>query len=492
MRRWGAALFAWSAVALVVASCEAPVGEPRTQLVVVVDTDAIVQGLVLDDPTLSGAGAIDTLRIDAIPSDGSNTAYDLRTFIAPEPEDWPLSFGVAGDEASFAGPVRLRIRAFAGRFARPGELADEATLDPVGTLTIDRLVEIDPPVSGVRTVRVTLRADCMGVPTYFTDPPTTCVDGETRRGSPHDGVEEVDSVALADSTSQVGTWPYAREAPCSVAAPAGVDAVCVPGGFSILGAPGLEGISEDYLRASPPQPVLVSPFFLDRTEMSVGRFRALLGSGRLPVDLDLPFVRDPSDSDDQYCTWLGPDDATHDALPLNCIPVESAVRVCAAIGGSVPTEAQWEYAARGRGRGTLYPWGNDVPSCCAASLSRSGPPPARTECEGGGLEPVGSHPASEACGGIGDQSIDGVLDLAGSVIEVLLDAPKHFDDACWSPANGGGIAVDPVCVDETVLSRSARGGYWNAGLSTGAGVLRNTASNGPQEGFRCAYPGGAL
>ena len=56
MRRWGAALFAWSAVALVVASCEAPVGEPRTQLVVVVDTDAIVQGLVLDDPTLSGAG----------------------------------------------------------------------------------------------------------------------------------------------------------------------------------------------------------------------------------------------------------------------------------------------------------------------------------------------------------------------------------------------------------------------------------------------------
>lgn len=454
---------------------------------VVVDTDATIQGLILADPTLVGAGAVDTVRVDAIPSDGSNTAYDLRTFTAPSIEDWPLSFGVAADEASFDGPVLLRIRAFAGRLARAGELAGEATLDPPGTMTIDRLIELDPPAAGVRTVHVVLRADCTGVPTHFTDPPTTCLDGDAGRGSPREGLRDLVDAAAAPKTA-VGSWGGAGESPCAVPAPAEVDAVCIPGGFSILGDAELEGFSEDLLRALPLQPVEVSPFHLDRMEMTVGRYNALSRAGRLA---GITPAVEAGPGDDRYCTWLGVDDPANDALPLNCISFAAAEAICAELGGSLPSEAQWEHAARGRGRGWFYPWGNTPPACCTASLSRSAAGGVSTECPGEGVEAAGSHPRSDACGGVGDESIDGVLDLGGSLAEPLRDAPKNFDDsACWAPGNGGGIALDPVCVDDTILSRAARGGYWNAGLGTAAVVLRNTASTGPTNGFRCAYPGG--
>jgi formylglycine-generating enzyme required for sulfatase activity len=471
------------------AGCDDPVGDPRPQLVIVVDTDAIVQGQLASDPSLSAASALDTLRVDVVAADGSNTAYDLpgRTFIAPESRDWPLSFGVAAAEAAFDRPVRLRLRLFAGKYALSGDLAGQATLDPPPTVTIDRLIEVVPPEEGKKIVLVTLTEDCLGVPTYFPDPPQTCVDDARRRVAPSEGLEEVASAT--GFTSVVGTWERARAVPCSASAPPSPDALCVPGGFSVLGRMGFEGLPNAFVDATPLRPVELSPFWMDRTEVTVGRFRQMLEAGLLPADLVMPFPPEPSDRDRRFCTWLA-DDTRNDALPLNCISDTTALDVCIAAGGDLPSEAQWEHAATGRGAGTLYPWGDDVPRCCMTSISRNANDGNRTECDGSGIEPVGSHPASDSCGGLGDVSRDGILDLAGSVSETLRDVPQRYDATCWLPEPGQGILRDHVCEADS-FDRSARGGYWNSGRLVAAIPFRNSASTGSSTGFRCVYRDGA-
>lgn len=461
---------------------------PRAQLVVIVDTDAPVPGLVASRPELSGDAAIDTLRVDAF-ADGWGKPFDLRDFIAPDPSGWPISFGVATGELPLSRPVHLRLRAFRGKFAARGELDGIATLDPPREVTIDRLVEIPPSKEGIRRVRVTLEAACLGVSSSF-DPkaPTTCT-GADRASPPSAGVEEVGD---SDPPSRVGTFADAVESPCKGQAPEG--ARCVPGGLTILGDAAFEGVGDGSgeMDAIPLRPVLLSPFYLDRTEVTVGRFRALLATGTF--EGVLPIVKgDPSIEDAEYCTFLGAGDATNDAMPLNCVGRPTAEAVCATLGGALPSEAQWEHAARGRGRGTLYPWGEHTPSgdadCCITSASRKGPPKIPVECPGAGIEPAGSHPASPSCGGLGDESRDGILDLGGSLTEALRDDLRPYDDPCWTIA-GGGISRDPVCQVGSI-TWSARGGYWNGGQARTAAPFRSsfTAAR-PSGGFRCAYPGG--
>jgi formylglycine-generating enzyme required for sulfatase activity len=460
--------------------------EPRAQLLIVVDTDAPVPAELLSRLDFSGDAAIDTLRVDAF-AEGWAQPFDLRDFIAPDPADWPLSFGVATDELPLDRPVRLRLRAFRGRFAARGELDGIATLDPPREVTIDRLVEIPPSTDGIRRVRVTLTAACMGVRSVF-DPtsPTTCTS-ESRAAAPSSEIDEVDD---DDLPSRVGTTPLALETPCPGTPPEG--AVCIPGGLTILGEQSFEGVGNgsDELDPIPLRPALLSPFYLDRTEITVGRFRALFEAGL--IGTTPPVTKgDPLIDSSEYCTWLGPGQAAHDALPLNCLGYPTAVAICEALGGALPTEAQWEHAARGRGRRSLYPWGNYTPNgasdCCIVSASRKSTPDIPVVCPDSGVEPPGSHPASPACGGIGDESRDGVLDLGGSLTEAMRDSLKPYDADCWS-VKGGGLLTDPFCDDPGSVLHAVRGGNWNGGQARTAVPFRSSFNaNRPTSGLRCAY-----
>jgi formylglycine-generating enzyme required for sulfatase activity len=451
---------------------------PRAELMVFVDTDAHLLGELAAHPEVSPDAVIDSLRIDVL--DASNDVYNTNLFLVADSASWPVSFGVAAG-ATPTSEVRLRIRGFRARFARPGTVNGASTLDPFPEVTIDRLVWAPLPASGTSRTEVVLSTDCLGILPSFASPQTTCVDATHGQSSPAEGLD-----SLAGDTvpaTRAGTWSPAVEVPCVTAVVQG--RVCVPGGFSVLGdydAVGGPNETPDQ-EPIPLHPAVVSAFLLDRDEFTVGRARQLVLSGALAESLLGPST--PGDPLDQYCTWLGPQDPSNDQEPLNCISSETALLACQLSGGTLPSESQWLHEARGRGEGRHYPWGNDEPLCCTVSASRGAAFNASPECAGSGVEPVESHLPSASCGGLGDRSKDGAVDMAGSVTELLLDDFASYAAPCW----GEGILHDPVCQTQgTGAFHTSHGGSWSGTLSGTLSAQRGYGVTGPDFGFRCAYP----
>ena len=453
--------------ALAVACGGSGSGEPRAQVLLVVDTDAHVSGELDTRDDVSADATVDVLRVDLLDGDGST-----NTFVVGDPAAWPVSFGVVRGAAP---TTTLRLRLFRALFADPGTVGGTSVLDPPPQVTIDRIVSLPMPDSGVTRLEVLLTEDCLGVPSSFLAPRTTCVDGAHLAGGPSDGLVPVGPDIPA---SQVGTWAPGVDVPCA-SSPSG-DRVCVPGGFDIMGNAASVGILYPLLDPLPYRPTLVSPFVLDRHEMTVARFRALVTSGKYTGAL--PTLEDPSSRINQNCNWLGPNDPGDDDQPLNCIDHDSAEQVCAAFGGTLPTEAQWNRAARGRGQHRVFPWGDQTPNCCTESFGRAVAKPSA--CSGVGPEPVGSHLPSPACGGIGDVSRDGIIDMGGNVSEAVLDDLERYDGPCWTSA---AILVDPVCKSVDSIGSVARGGDWDVGVSNTIAPVRWGYVAHPAFGLRCAY-----
>lgn len=436
--------------------------EPRPQTVVVLDTDLPPSDD--DDPAVSQAARVDALLVEVLAPDG--TVRQRFEKLAPSRLDWPISFGVVG-------AARVRARLFRAKHAQRD--ADGVPSPPAGG-TVDRVFDVAAPAT-YRRVRLMLGGDCLGRKPSF-GAGTTCVDAARLEAPTSDGVEELGEET---PTTVAGTWSGAREVTCKKSPAPG--RVCVPGGVSWLGDERFGGFSDELQMLVDPTPmrlVRLSPFHVDRTEVTVGELRALLAEQpNLLGGAPLPVAKGTGSF--AGCTWT---ETAGDAesFPLVCVLLATAQAVCAARGGTLPSEAQWEHAARGRD-GRTYPWGETPPSCCTTAISRTGDL-AAVECGLGGLAKVGAF-ADGDCP-TKDVSRDGIVDLAGNARELTRDRLVPYGTGCWT---GTHPLLDPVCTDGGTTP-AARGASIASARSSAVAVLRHTILADaplPSTGFRCVY-----
>jgi formylglycine-generating enzyme required for sulfatase activity len=270
------------------------------------------------------------------------------------------------------------------------------------------------------------------------------VVGEMHSSSPRDESEPAEPHMAPSSDNPYDEPTPARSglARISVAAQDGM--LKLPGGRFVVGSANPRAPSNE----RPARTVTVSPFWIDRTEVTVGAYRACVEANACsrPVRASATCTYDAGDGD----------------LPVSCVRWGDAAAYCRFAKKRLPTEVEWEFAARGT-LAVPFPWGG--PASCANAVTlvseRTGrscaPRPAR----------VGSHPSGS--------SVFGVEDLSGNVEEWTADWYAESLGPGPSPRAGaahvlrGGGWLSPPSLSRTT-SRD-----WGSALESGSNV-----------GFRCA------
>jgi formylglycine-generating enzyme required for sulfatase activity len=201
--------------------------------------------------------------------------------------------------------------------------------------------------------------------------------------------------------------------------------VYVPGGEFRMGGTGK--------LADRKHTVGLDSFWIDQTEVTNAHYRRCVEAGA---------CRAPG-----TCGWGEPtyDDAPKADHPVVCVAWQEASVYCAWAGGRLPTEAEWEYAARGPDS-AIYPWGDEFDgtrlNSCDASCPHEDQRVMDYDDGYARTAPAGSYQAGA--------SWCGALDLAGNAWEWVAD---------WHAAYPLGRQVNPAG-PEHGSERLIRGGSW--------------------------------
>lgn len=255
------------------------------------------------------------------------------------------------------------------------------------------------------------------------------------------------SAPMVTSTAVVLTMPMLTATPVmSTSTPPGMK--LIPAGAFTMGAVSGEFDADE----TPPHAVYLDSYYIDSVEVTNVQFARFVASSGYQTDAEKA-----GDS----TTWRSFNSPDRQRYPVIFVSWNDATRYCAWVGKRLPTEAEWEKAARGSSK-RIYPWGNTFNGNFANTV------------EAGIGQPV-------AVGLQSAQSPYGLVDMAGNVWELVQDwyGGGYYTDSPKS--NPAGPESGPFKV--------IRGGSFKIQPDRATTTARENISpdsRGDDVGFRCA------
>ncbi|MFA6028313.1 MAG: SUMF1/EgtB/PvdO family nonheme iron enzyme [Elusimicrobiota bacterium] len=221
-----------------------------------------------------------------------------------------------------------------------------------------------------------------------------------------------------------------------------VEWVAIPGGKFLMGNDAMN------LDAHPRHEVAVKAFAMSKTAVTVEQYAECVLDGR---------CTEPGTWGD--CNWGKADRARH---PINCVDWLQAAEYAKYMDARLPSESEWEYAAKSGGKDRLYPWGNEPATCARAVLN------------GGKGEGCGTGATMPVCSKPEGNTEQGLCDMAGNVRQWVQD--NHRNSYADAPADGSAY-------DDNGFYRVTRGGSFS---SISGETLKADVRSYVGDGFRAS------